>query len=747
MSSQPKLPASSQLREIEPLEPLLVNGNRALHVSPFDEQSAVLHYWQILRKRRWYVLGMLAVIFGISVVLGLTSTRMYEASSKLAIYPESASALDFKDSDNGTSGYDNDLALQTQASVLLSDTLALKVIDTMHLDRDPSFTGKKSAAPAAASHSAHGDSKTVALLRDFRGGLKVEPVPGTRIVVVSYSDPDPRLATDIVNTLVQTFIEANVRTRYESATQTSEWLSKELSDLKVKVEASEEKLVRYQKEHGILGIDDKQNIVTAKLDELNKELTAAQADRIHQESNYKFAMSADPAVSANTDPLERDPLLDKLVEKENDLNTQYAQMTTQFGSGYPKVAELNNQLKQLRAEIADEQTRIQHRLRGEYMAAAQREKMLSTALEQQKQEANKLNESAIEYSVLKRDADSNHQLYDNLLQKLKQAGIAAGLRSSNIRVVDVAQVPDLPSSPHLSRILAFGLLLGLGGGVALALVVENLDTTISNVDEARAICTLPALGMIPLQGSVANGDLKNGLSDPPIYSLVTYAQPRSPAAESFRALRTSILHSSFGTPPRVILVTSSLPREGKSTISANSAIVMAQRGSRVLLVDGDLREPAIANMFGITPRGGLSNIIDGSHSFENVMVPLPHVPNLHILAAGRTTSQPAELLGSTRMKEYISRWRSEFDYVIIDTPPCLSFTDAVLLSRDADGVILVARWGQTTKAALRAASELLVQVNARMIGLVLNAYDLSAVPYDRAFHSEYYTKMNLRKFL
>jgi len=743
MSSQHKLQPSSQPREIDPAEPLLLNGTRAPCGPRFDEQSAILHYWQIMRKRRWYVLGTLAIIFGISIVVTLTSTRMYQASSKLAIFPETASAMGFKDSENGASAYDNDL--QTQASILLSDTLALKAIDAMHLDRDLRFTGKDATATIQASSAAHDDAQTMTLLRRFQEGLKVEPVPGTRIVLVSYSDPDPRLAADIVNTLVQTFIEANVRTRYESATQTAEWLSKELSDLRIKVEASEERLVRYQKQHGILGIDEKQNIVTAKLDELNKELTAVEVERIQKQSNYGFAMSADPALSDKSYAPAGSPLLDKLLEKESDINTQYAQLTTQFGSGYPKVAELSNQLKQLRTEIASEQARIRNNLRSEYLAAVQREKMLATAMEAQKQEANKLNESAIEYSVLKRDADSNHQLYDSLLQKLKEAGIAAGLRSSNIRVVDVAQVPDLPVSPHVPRNLAFGFLLGLGGGIALALVFDNLDTTVRNIEEAKAICTLPALGMIPLQGFPATGYLKKVLRALPelngnSLSLIAYAQPSSPAAESFRALRTSIILSSFGTAPRVILVTSSLPQEGKTTVSANSAIVMAQRGSRVLLVDGDLREPAIANMFGITGKGGLSTVIEGSHRFEDVVVPIPHVPNLSVLCSGAVSSRAAEVLGSSKMKECISRWRNEFDYVIIDSPPCLSFTDAVLLSREADGVILVARWGQTTKAALRASSDLLLQVNANMIGLVLNGFDLNAVPFDRAYRSEYYEK-------
>lgn len=742
MSSQHQLKPSSQLREIEPADPLVVNGSGPSYGPQFGEQSAVLYYWQILRKRRWYVLGTLAVVLGISAIISLASTRIYEASSKLAIFPEGASPVDFKDAGTGTSPGDNDLALQTQASILLSDTLALKAIDTMHLDRDPRFTRKTSTSPNPNLNQ--NAPQTMGLLRQFRQGLKVEPVPGTRIVLVNYSDRDPRLAADIVNTLVQTFIEANVRTRYESATQTAEWLSKELSDLRVKVEASEEKLVGYQREHGILGIDEKQNIVTAKLDELNRELTAAEADRIHKESNYKFAMSADAVASEKTGPVGSSPLLDKLLEKEADLDTQYAQLTTQFGSGYPKVTELSNQLKELRAEIAGEEIRTRHSLRDEYLTAVQREKMLTAAMEQQKQEANKLNESAIQYSVLKRDSDSNHQLYDNLLQKLKEAGIAAGLRSSSIRVVDVAQIPDLPVSPHVPRNLAFGFLLGLGGGIVLALVLENLDTTVRDMEDAKAICPLPALGMIPLQSSLSNGRSKTlgalAGSNGHCLSLVAYDQPRSPAAESFRALRTSIILSSFGTPPRVILVTSSLPKEGKTTVSANSAIVLAQRGSRVLLVDGDLREPAIASMFGITAKAGLGTIIEGGYRFEDVVVRVPDIPNLSVLLSGPLRSQPAELLGSTKMKECIARWRSEFDYVIIDTPPCLSFTDAVLLSREADGVILVARWGQTTKAALRAASDLLLQVNANMIGLVLNAYDLNAAPFDRAYRSEYYTK-------
>jgi len=521
------------------------------------------------------------------------------------------------------------------------------------------------------------------------------------------------------------------------------WLSTELADLQMKVQTSEEKLVRYQKDHSILGVDEKQNIVTAKLDELNKELTAAQTDRIQKESNFRLAEAGDPAAFTKTSREGTSSMLEKLREKEAELNTQYAQATTQFGPGYPKVAELNNQLKQLRTEIAAEQTRMQDEIHNQYLAAVQRENLLTTAFEQQKREANQLNESAIEYSVLKRDAEANRQLYQDLLQRLKEAGVSAGLRSSNIRVVDVARTPTYPIKPNVPRNLQLGLLLGLACGIGLAFVLESLDTSIRNMEEVSAISMLPALGTIPLQLS-KNGHSRKRLktvsadlekSESP--ALVTYARPKSESAEAYRALRTSILLSSFGAPPKVILVTSALPQEGKTTISANSALVLAQRGSRVLLIDADLRRPGIDKLFGFRSRGGLSSVISGVDKIDDVIVPFERVPNLWIMPAGPIPPQPAELLGSSVMKDHITRWRNEFDHIIIDTPPCLSVTDAVVLTPEADRVILVARSGKTTKAALRRACDLLLQVNARIMGIVLNALDL------RSGDAYYYTYGNL----
>jgi capsular exopolysaccharide synthesis family protein len=289
------------------------------------------------------------------------------------------------------------------------------------------------------------------------------------------------------------------------------------------------------------------------------------------------------------------------------------------------------------------------------------------------------------------------------------------------------------------RNLEVGFLFGIACGIGLAFVLESMDTSIRNMEEVGAISTLPALGTIPLQFS-SNVPLHKRLKTVPVDTeksesptLVTYARPRSEAAEAYRALRTSILLSSFGAPPKVILITSAVPQEGKTTISANSALVLAQRGSRVLLIDADLRRPGIDKLFGFRSRGGLSSLISGVDKMDDVLVPYPQVPNLWILPSGPIPPQPVELLSSIVMKDCIARWRNEFDHIIIDTPPCLSVTDAVVLSPEADRIILVARAGKTTKAALRRACGVLLHVNARVMGIVLNALDL------RADNSYYYT--------
>ena len=351
-----------------------------------SEQTSVLHYFRVLQKRKWLVLATLAIVFTIAVVATMRMTRLYEARSRIAIFPETPNVLGLRESENG--GYyganddDTDTALQTQVEILRSDALAMKVIEAMHLDQDPRFAGVR----PTTSNTTVGESKldpdparVASLLGAFGGRLTVQVVPRTRLVEIRYMHSDPRLATEIVNELVKTFTEENFRTKYETVMQTSDWLSKELSDIQLKMETSEEKLVRYQKEHGILGIDEKQNIVTTKLDSLNKDLTDAETDRMQKEADYKLAASGDPtAVVHVANNAGVQSLLDKLQEKEADLNEQYAQVTTAFGPAYPKTVELQNQLEQVRASMVIEQGRVREKIKNQYLAALQREKLLQS---------------------------------------------------------------------------------------------------------------------------------------------------------------------------------------------------------------------------------------------------------------------------------------------------------------------------------------------------------------------------------
>src|ERR1051325_7147785 len=372
--------------------------------------------------------------------------------------------------------------------------------------------------------------------------------------------------------------------------------------------------------------------------------------------------------------------------------------------------------------------------------------MLHEAMEKQKTEANKLNESAIEYSLLKRDLETNRTLYEGLLEKLKEAGVSAGLRSNNFRIVDAARKPTLPAEPNIPRNLTFALALGLTAGVGLAFVLEALDNTVHTPEQAQAISALPSLGMIPLGsliGEVGAPRLAVASSKEAV-ELVTQARPQSQMAESYRALRTSLLLTSLGTPPKVILVTSALPQEGKTTTSMNTAIVLAQKGSRVLIIDADMRRPSVHKALGMGPRTGLSNVLTGSAQLHQAIVRSTLIPTLYVLAAGTPPPNPAELLASSHMKDVLAELREQYDHIVVDTPPTLSVTDAVVMSTRADAVVLVIRSGQTTKQALRRARDLLMQVNARVSGVLLNAVDLTSPDY--YYYYEYQGKYGSRYY-
>jgi polysaccharide biosynthesis transport protein len=764
MHSGPLIPANGQLvREVQPAYPIELNRQVGSGMYPsFATQDSVLReYLRILIKRKWVVLASVAAIFTLIAIATLRSTPIYDASGSIAINKLDPAMMSFKDaSGNGGVDYYDPTDLDTEVRILRSDLLALQVIKQLSLDKRAEFGGNEQPSSSGlrlTTDVLQPDSARISsLLGSFKGNLRLSLIPNTRIIEIHYVSADKDLAPRVVNTLADTYVEQNFKTRFESTMQASDWLSKQLVDLQMKVETSQEALVKYQKKHEILGIDEKQNIITAKLDELNKELTSAESARMEKESIYRLVQSGDQdtaaaaATGADTGlggTSASSSLLQKLREQEADLKIQVAQLSTQFGPSYPKVAQLNSQLKEVSAQIVLEMKKVVSRVRSDYLTAQQRESMLRAALEKQKQEANQLNESAIEYSQLKRDVETYRTLYEGLMQKLKEAGVTAGLRSNNIRTVDRARVPTAPSEPNIPRNLAFALALGLTTGIGLAFLLEGIDNTVRTPEQAQAISALPSLGMIPLGSKNGTESTRKKLSvtsSKEAVELVTQSRPQSQMAESYRALRTSLLLTSLGAPPKVILVTSALPQEGKTTTSINCAIVLAQKGTRVLLIDADLRRPGIHKTLGIGPRTGLSNVLTGSTTLSQAVVRSGVLPTLFVLPAGTPPPNPAELLASSNMKDVLAELSEQYDHIVVDTPPTLSVTDAVVMSTRADAVVLVIRSGQTTKQALRRARDILMQVNARVCGVLLNAVDLTSPDY--YYYYEYQGKYGQRYY-
>jgi polysaccharide biosynthesis transport protein len=427
-----------------------------------------------------------------------------------------------------------------------------------------------------------------------------------------------------------------------------------------------------------------------------------------------------------------------LFKKRGEVSSEYTDALNQYGPNFPKVQRLQAQLKEVDQSIEKGKKDILDVLESDYREAQQRESLLTQALDQQKTESNQMAEKLVEYNILKREAEANKTLYEGLMTKLKETAISQGLRSSNIRIVDPAMIPSTPARPAKTRNIALAVLVGLVGGIGLALMREYLDNTVKTPDDIETLSRLPSLAVVPqftdssrsgkhkgpLQGFPSNGHDKR-------VELIAHHFPKSQMSEAFRALRTSLLLSQANHPPQVILVTSALPREGKTTAAANLAVTLAQLGDSTVLVDADLRKPGVDRLLNLVggKHAGLSSYLAGVSSLDLVSVPHPAIPNLVAIPAGPLPPNPADLLSSHRLVDAIAELRTKFKFIVIDSPPIMAATDAVILSVQADGVLLVVRCGETPKIAFTRTRDLLNSVKCRILGVVLNAVDSHSPDY------------------
>jgi succinoglycan biosynthesis transport protein ExoP len=691
-------------------------------------------YLLILRKHQWLILSFMLAVVTIVAIATFRMQPVYIATARVEIDRENSNILPFQGADSYDYAMDLENYIETQTKILTSETLALQTIRNNALSARPEFSSPNGPSEAVATGSL-ANQKRPAELAEFLASLSVRRVPNSRLMDVSFESTDPQLAARIVNAHIASYIEQNVRSKYEATSQASAWLADQLSELKIRVQKSEDARIAYERQNQIWTLDDKENITTQRLSDINKQLTDAQSERMKKESLYQFAkggnLDAVPAVQNNS-------TLTDLFKKHSDIETQYTDALAQYGPNFPKVQRLQSQLKELDQAIDKEKKQILDVLESDYHEAQQRENLLTQALDEQKTETNQMAGKLVEYNILKREAEANKTLYEGLMTKMKETAISAGLRSSNIRVVDPAMIPSTPARPAKTRNVALAFLVGLVGGIGLALMREYLDNTVKTPDDVETLSRLPSLAVVPqftgangnarraglLQGFSSNGHDKR-------IELVAQHLPKSQMSEAFRALRTSILLSQAGHPPQVILVTSALPREGKTTAAANLAVTLAQLGDSTALVDADLRKPGVGRLLNLATGkyAGLSSYLAGVSSLDLVSVPHPSIPNLVAIPTGPLPPNPADLLSSHKLADAIADLRSKFKFVVIDSPPIMAATDAVILSVQTDGVLLVVRSGETPKEAFTRTRDLLTSVKCRILGVVLNAVDSSAPDY------------------
>jgi len=689
-------------------------------------------YLLILRKHQWLIVSFL---LGVVTIVSIATFRMqpvYRTTARIEIDRENTSVLPFQDSYDLMMDMDN--YIETQSRILTSETLALHTIRNSGLIPHAEMQGAQDGSEAITSGSL-ANHKRPPELGAFLGSMSVKRVPQSRLLDVSFESSDPLLAAQILNAHIANFMEENFRSRYDTTAKATLWLTDQLSELKVKVQNSEDARLAYERQHQIWELDDRQNITTQRLNDLNKEVTEAQSERMRKEALYEFAKAGNIDVVPQ---LRENPTLQELLKRHSEIYTHYLDALNQYGPNFPKVQREQAQLKEIENLMDDEKRNILEALGNDYNAARQREGLLNEALNEQKTEVNLMAQSMVEYNILKRDAEANKTMYIGLLTKLKEANISAGLKSSNIRVIDPATVPSYPSRPAKARNIGLSFLIGLVGGIGLALLREYMDNTVKTPDDIENLVRLPALAVVPAftseNGTGRRGRFTTGSSlhgHEKRIELVAQHLPKSSMSEAFRALRTSILLSQADHPPQVILVTSALPREGKTTAAANLAVTLAQLGDRTLLIDADLRKPGVGRLLNMTDGkyAGLSSYLAGVSSLELVAVPHPVIPNLVAIPTGPLPPNPADLLSSHKLTDALRKLRGQYKFIVIDSPPIMAATDAVILSVQADGVLLVVRSGETPKEAFTRARDLLTSVKCNLLGVVLNAVDSSAPDY------------------
>ncbi len=748
------------------------------------KETTISDLWAVAVRRRWLIVGVMGLIITAAISLCATAARMYRGTAIIQVQKDSVDALSLDNMIGNTvapaDAQDTNITLQTEAQILQSETLAMDVIKKLHLEKTADFQGKFSLigwAIGLFSPSQSQDPSNVALedspsrrghaVRTFESNLKIKPMAGTRLITIEYLSSDPHTSAAVVNLLVEDLIDYNFETRQGATQKASGWLSNQLSDLRKEGDDLQAKVVSMQKDSGMFsdGQTDttgRQRVYTPVLDRLQQATTqvaSAQTSRIMKGAVYQVVKDGDPelisGLAGNGGLAGSSPgitgsltLLQNLRSQEALTQAQLTQLSEKFGPQYPKLTELQASLASTQKAIRDEGARIAARAKNDYETSQQIENQERTQFETEKKQAETLNSKAVAYEIARQEATQSRSMYASLLGRLKEADLVAGLRSSNITLVDHAHVPSRPAKPNIPVYVAGGIAGGLLLGICAALFREATDNRIYNIDETMALGAESLLGFLPHHGGFTRRPRLAGSTKPSLSlqtspdglittDMVAALEPRGAYTEALRSLRTSLMQKvDGGVPPKLILITSSVPGEGKTTLSMNLALVYAQSGKRVLLVDTDLRTPTVQRRLGLSQETGLSSLLLGENKGRTevpINISFRGGMNLDVMPAGPIPAYPAELLASDEMAALLSKWRQEYDYVILDSAPMLPVTDSSLLTRFADFTLVVARHNMTSRRSLERTSEILRSLGVHRTGIVLNGIKDSS-----ATHFSYY---------
>ena len=725
-----------------------------------DETISLEHYLQVLLRRRWLLIAVAFTVVVLAALQVFTTTPMYQAAARLQVDPEGSKIVPFQEvaGSEMAGGWFMENYMWTQTENLKSHGLAERVVEKLDLADNEAFNKKihpgalvqlkglvykLARAPLLLFPSGDEDGPDTSdnssqLARRVSGGIAAQPVRNTRLIDVKFTAADPELAASVVNMLTEEFIEQHLEGKFQATIRATDFLRDQLEGLQIEVEGSAQSLLDYAQRNNIVSLSDRETIARKRLADLSDERTVAETELITQESRYETAKSA--SISQYPESLKTETIRN-LERRLSEAKSELASFSSRYGPEWPAVKETRLEIDDLERQLTEQKRQSLGSARQDFQLTKDRHARLEAAVARQRELVDELNESSIQYNILEREVSSNKDLYEGLLQRLKEAGVAAGLRSSNIRIADTAEVPTSRSSPRRTRTLMLAMILGLFLGTGLVLLVEALDNSLKTTDDVSQKLGLPALGMVPTLDS-EDGESKRSMwprfkkgSTPDLPRLVYGSQTEavdSRALEAYRSLRTALLLSHSGTPPQVIMVTSALPSEGKSTTVANTAIALSQTGARTLMIDLDMRRSSIATAFGIAAEQGMSTYLSGNSDISS-QIHETGLPDLFLLPAGPIAPNPAELIGSERMATGMQLMRENFTYVVVDSPPALQLADALVTSPHVDGVILVARGGKTPRKAVQKAAEHLHSVGAKLLGVLINDLNIDSVGY--GYHS------------